>query len=146
MLRGVHAIGIDMNQRWLTGARRWLEAHQNADGGWGESCASYLDPTQKGIGESTASQTAWSLSGLCAFPQVNRRSIGRGIEFLLERQKRDGTWDESLPTGTGFPGVLYLRYDYYRISWPLRALASYAASLKKDCDEQYDRLKALCNP
>jgi squalene/oxidosqualene cyclase-like protein len=132
VLRGVCAIGIDMNQKWLARARHWLEAHQNLDDGWGESCASYLDSAEKGRGESTASQTAWSLMGLCAFPDVNRRSVHRGIAFLLERQKPDGTWDERVPTGTGFPGVLYLRYDYYRISWPLRALANYAARLEKD--------------
>jgi squalene-hopene/tetraprenyl-beta-curcumene cyclase len=135
-LRGVCAVGIDMNQRWLARARRWLEAHQNLDGGWGETCASYLDPAARGRGESTASQTAWSLMGLCAFPDVNRRSVRRGVAFLLERQKPDGTWDERLPTGTGFPGVLYLRYDYYRISWPLRALANCAARLGKDYDQQ----------
>ncbi|MBV8102740.1 MAG: squalene--hopene cyclase [Verrucomicrobia bacterium] len=131
VLRGVRSTGIDMNQKWLAKARRWVEAHQNSDGGWGESCASYLDVTEKGRGESTASQTAWSLMGLCAFPDVNRKSIARGIEFLLHRQRPDGTWDEDLQTGTGFPSVLYLRYDYYRIYWPLRALSIYAANVKR---------------
>jgi squalene-hopene/tetraprenyl-beta-curcumene cyclase len=136
VLRGVRAIGTDMNQKWLAKARRWLEAHQNVDGGWGESCASYLDSKEKGRGDSTASQTAWSLMGLCAFPEVNRSSICRGIEFLLDRQRPDGTWDENLQTGTGFPGVLYLRYDYYRIYWPLRALSIYAARVQRR-EEKY---------
>lgn len=131
VLRGLRSIGTDMNQKWLVKARRWVEAHQNLDGGWGESCASYLDVTEKGRGESTASQTAWSLMGLCAFPDVNRRNIHSGVEFLLDRQRRDGTWDEIPQTGTGFPGVLYLRYDYYRIYWPLRALSIYASHLKR---------------
>ncbi|HEX6565752.1 MAG TPA: squalene--hopene cyclase [Chthoniobacterales bacterium] len=127
VLRGIRAVGNDMNQRWVQRAGSWLEAHQNKDGGWGESCASYVDPTEKGSGETTASQTAWAVIGLCAFPELNRTRIDRGINWLLDRQRPDGAWDEELQTGTGFPSVLYLRYDYYRIYWPLRALAIYAS-------------------
>ena len=129
VLRGLRAIEMDMHADWIQHGREWLEAHQNDDGGWGESCASYVDPGAKASGQSTASQTAWALLGLCAFPELNRASIQRGIAYLLSSQKADGFWDENLPTGTGFPGVVYLRYDYYRIYWPLRALAIYASSL-----------------
>jgi squalene-hopene/tetraprenyl-beta-curcumene cyclase len=117
-----------MRADWIQHARQWLETHQNDDGGWGESCASYINCAEKGRGESTASQTAWALMGLCVFPELNRASIQRGIEYLLNNQKSDGFWDEHLQTGTGFAGVIYLRYDYYRIYWPLRALAIYASS------------------
>ncbi len=130
-LRGLQAIGADMDEDWIRHGRQWLEAHQNDDGGWGESCASYIDPGEKGRGGSTASQTAWALMGLCAFPELDRPSIGRGITYLVSNQGSDGSWDENPPTGTGFPGVLYLRYDYYRKYWPLRALAIYASRLKR---------------
>ncbi|MGA8657598.1 MAG: squalene--hopene cyclase [Chthoniobacterales bacterium] len=131
VLRGLRAIGTSMHEDWIQRGRQWLEAHQNDDGGWGESCASYLDPGEKGKAESTASQTAWALMGLCVFPELDRASIYRGVAYLLGRQRSDGTWDESLPTGRGFPGVLYLRYDYYRRYWPLRALAIYSSCLKR---------------
>lgn len=131
VLRGLQAIGFDMCAGWVQKGRQWLEAHQNKDGGWGESCASYVDPGQKARGQSTASQTAWALMGLCAFPELNRASIQRGVDYLLRSQKVDGSWDENLPTGTGFPEVLYLRYDYYREYWPLRALAIYSSCLKR---------------
>ena len=131
VLRGLQAIGIDTRADWIQRGRQWLETHQNEDGGWGESCASYLDPEEKGIGKSTASQTAWALMGLFAFPELDRASMRRGVAYLLGRQRSDGTWDENLQTGTGFPGVLYLRYDYYRKYWPLRALAIYSSSLKR---------------
>jgi squalene-hopene/tetraprenyl-beta-curcumene cyclase len=120
-----------MHEGWIQHGRQWLEAHQNDDGGWGESCASYIDTGQKGRGESTASQTAWALMGLCLFPELGRPSIQRGIAYLLRSQKPDGSWSESRPTGTGFPGVLYLRYDYYRRYWSLRALAIYSSCLKR---------------
>jgi squalene-hopene/tetraprenyl-beta-curcumene cyclase len=131
VLRGLRAIGIDTSADWIQRGRQWLETHQNDDGGWGESCASYLDPDQKGKGKSTASQTAWALMGLCAFPELDRASIRRGVAYLVGRQKSDGSWNENLETGTGFPGVIYLRYDYYRRYWPLRALAIYSSCLKR---------------
>jgi len=130
VLRGLQAVGIDMQESWVQRARRWLESCQNSDGGWGESCASYADLEQKARGQSTASQTAWALLGLCSFQDLNRASTKRGLAYLLRTQKEDGSWDEDLPTGTGFPEVLYLRYDYYRRYWPLRALAIYASRRK----------------
>ena len=42
----------------------WLRSVQNADGGWGETTDSYKDPSLRGNGPSTASQTAWALIGL----------------------------------------------------------------------------------
>ena len=125
MLRGLAAIGEPMEQPWIVRARDWLERCQNEDGGWGESPATYDDPTLRGKGESTPSQTAWALMGLCAFGDVNRCSIERGIEWLIRRQKSDGSWDEPQTTGTGFPKVFYLNYDMYRNNFPLLALATY---------------------
>ena len=126
VLRGLNAIGENMRQEWIQRAKDWLESCQNEDGGWGESCASYDDPSLKGKGTSTASQTAWALMGLCAAGDLDSRSIRRGIEFLMHTQKRDGSWNEQEITGTGFPKVFYLKYDMYRNNWPLLALATYA--------------------
>ncbi len=126
VLRGLRAIGEPMEQEWILRARDWLEGCQNDDGGWGESPATYEDPALKGRGESTPSQTAWALMGLCACGEPERRPIRRGIEFLLKTQNRDGSWDEPQTTGTGFPKVFYLSYDMYRNNFPLLALATYA--------------------
>jgi len=131
VLRGLRSIGEDMRQPWIVRARNWLESCQNEDGGWGETCASYDDPTLKGKGPSTPSQTAWALMGLVAAcdprdpAQLHRRTIRRGVDFLLERQSADGSWPEPETTGTGFPRVFYLRYDMYRNNWPLLALATW---------------------
>ena len=56
---------------------------------------------------------------------LDRRSIRRGIAYLLETQTESGSWEEPEVTGTGFPRVFYLRYDMYRNNWPLLALATY---------------------
>ena len=125
VLRGLRAIGEDMSQDWILRGRDWLESCQNADGGWGETCASYEDPTLKGKGESTASQTAWALMGICACGDLNRPSVQRGLRYLLSTQNGDGSWTEPQITGTGFPRVFYLKYDFYRQNFPLLALATY---------------------
>jgi len=131
VLRGLRGIGQDMRQHWVVRARDWLESCQNEDGGWGETCASYDDPTLKGKGPSTASQTAWALMGLIAAADptepaaLDRKSIRLGVEYLLATQAADGSWIEPEVTGTGFPRVFYLRYDMYRNNWPLLALATF---------------------
>jgi squalene-hopene/tetraprenyl-beta-curcumene cyclase len=122
VLRGLRTIGEDMRLPYVRRAVAWLKAHQNDDGGWGESLRSYDDPQFKGIGESTASQTAWAIMGLISAGEVHSPEVERGIEYLLETQKADGSWDEELFTGTGFPRVFYLRYHYYRHYFPMMAL------------------------
>jgi len=125
VLRGLRAIGQDMTQDWILRGRDWLESCQNSDGGWGETCATYENPATKGIGPSTASQTAWAVMGICACGDLDRSSIQRGLRFLLGSQKPDGSWEEPQITGTGFPGVFYLKYDMYRQNFPLLGLATY---------------------
>ena len=135
-LVGLAHVGQDMAEPWCRRAVAWLGRHQNADGGWGESCRSYRDPSSRGQGQSTASQTAWALMGLMAVVDPHDARVRRGIAFLLDRQRDDGGWDESEFTGTGFPGVFYLRYHLYSLYFPLMALGRYArlcGVLPEDC-------------
>jgi len=125
VLRGLAAIGYPMDQAWLLRGRDWLESCQNDDGGWGETCATYDDPSHKGLGPSTPSQTAWALMGLCACGNPDRQSIQTGVQYLINEQNEDGSWPEEETTGTGFPNVFYLKYDIYRNHFPLLALATY---------------------
>jgi squalene-hopene/tetraprenyl-beta-curcumene cyclase len=58
-----------------------------------------------------------------------------GIDYLIDSQRSDGTWDEEYCTGTGFPSVFYLSYTQYRNFFPLLALATYrktAAAMQDD--------------
>jgi squalene-hopene/tetraprenyl-beta-curcumene cyclase len=103
VLCGLRAVGEPMDQPYIRRAVQWLLLHQNADGGWGESCRSYEDPAHRGIGASTASQTAWALMGLLAAGAVRHEAVRRGVQFLLQTQTAEGTWDEPEFTGTGFP-------------------------------------------
>ena len=62
----------------------------------------------------------------------NNEALKRGIEYLTRTQNPDGSWTELETTGTGFPKVFYLKYDMYRNSWPLLALATYKKLLPKE--------------
>ncbi|GAC1443862.1 MAG: squalene--hopene cyclase [Vulcanimicrobiaceae bacterium] len=98
---------------------------QALDGGWGEDGASYY-PHQRGRSKgSTASQTAWAILALLNAGEGEHPAVARGIAYLLETQRADGTWDEPWYTAVGFPRVFYLRYHGYRAFFPLYALARY---------------------
>ncbi len=100
---------------------RWIQSVQNPDGGWGESPESYADPTRKGIGASTPSQTAWALLGLLSAGE-GAGSVQRGLEYLQATQLESGEWHDEAWTGTGFPEVFYLKYHLYATYFPLLAL------------------------
>lgn len=125
VLLGLRALEFPMDHPAARRAADWLESVQQADGGWGESCESYDDPSLKGQGPPTASQTAWAILGLLAAGRERSEAVRRGVQYLLDTQKADGTWDEPCYTGTGFPRVFYLKYHLYRIYFPLMALARY---------------------
>jgi squalene-hopene/tetraprenyl-beta-curcumene cyclase len=125
VLRGLAAIGEDVNQPFIRRAVGWLLQHQNSDGGWGESIRSYAEPSAKGRGISTPSQTAWAIMGLLAAGRGTEGALRSGIRYLLERQTAEGTWQEEAWTGTGFPRVFYLNYHGYRHYFPLMALGQY---------------------
>src|SRR5581483_8233576 len=123
-LRGLAASGESDREAHVLRAGEWLRSIQNADGGWGESCASY-DNGIYAPAPSTPSQTAWAILGLIAGGDSSSLSVRHGIEYLLETQRPDGSWDEELATGTGFPKVFYLNYHLYKDYFPLLALASF---------------------
>ncbi len=130
-LRGLLAAGESDREAPILRAGEWLRSIQNADGGWGESCASY-DAGTFVAAPSTASQTAWGLLGLLAGGDRTSSSVRKAVEYLIGTQRNDGTWHEDLATGTGFPRVFYLTYHLYRDSFPLLALAEYVRSRNGD--------------
>ena len=124
VLSGLHQAGEDMGSPYVRKAADWLISCQNNDGGWGETCASYDDPSLAGSGASTASQTAWALLALMAAGEAGHAAVKAGVRYLLASY--DNGWDERHFTGTGFPRVFYLRYHGYSLFFPVWALAVYA--------------------
>ncbi|HEX7106276.1 MAG TPA: squalene--hopene cyclase [Acidothermaceae bacterium] len=135
--------GVSPSAPSIKRAVRWLERHQNEDGGWGEDLRSYGDPSWIGRGASTASQTAWALLALLAAGQHNGAATRRGVAWLVDTQRSDGTWDEPNYTGTGFPGDFSINYHLYRLIFPVTALGRYVSAnrvidLTAEIPDQHD--------
>jgi squalene-hopene/tetraprenyl-beta-curcumene cyclase len=112
----------------------WLVDHQNEDGGWGETCQSYAEPSLRGWGKSTASQSAWALLGLIAAGAAENPAVERGVRYLIATQnesgKFSGSWWEDEFTGTGFPVHFFIKYHMYQHFFPLMALSHYRRATK----------------
>lgn len=125
-LCALNAAGQDPASEPVRRAVGWLVRVQNADGGWGESAASYdLHRKPYSASPSAASQTAWALLGLMAAGESDHPAVARGVAWLAANQGDDGFWEEPFHTATGFPRVFYLRYHGYAKFFPLWAMARY---------------------
>ncbi len=129
VLSGLASIGEDMSSPYIKRAIQWLKTCQNSDGGWGERCESYETGAQKGCGQSTPSQTAWAILGLIAANEGKSAEVLGGVQYLLNGQLPNGTWEEDEFTGTGFPKYFMIRYHNYRNCFPLLALGRFMALL-----------------
>jgi squalene-hopene/tetraprenyl-beta-curcumene cyclase len=134
-LVGLSAVGVPASDSMIKAGVNWLLAYQQPNGGWGESPDSYAEPRLRGQGPTTASQTAWALLGLLAAGEHAHPAVARGVRYLVERQRTDGTWDEPEFTGTGFPQVFYLRYHLYPMYFPLLALSTWATAIGERLEE-----------
>jgi squalene-hopene/tetraprenyl-beta-curcumene cyclase len=138
VLRALETVSL-ATREFCKRAVNWLRSVQKVDGSFGESLLSYDVPSTKGQGTSTASQTAWGLIGLLASAGTEDPAVAKAVAYLVHRQQADGSWSEPEFTGTGFPGVFYLKYHLYRNSFPVYALARYSNQSRKA--EEYCAVK-----
>ena len=132
--------GVSRDASWIKRAGAWVKSVQKADGSFGESANSYENPSLKGQGPSTASQTAWAAMILQEIYGANDPDLQRAVEWLARTQLTPadaadplknpdgdpaGSWCETEFTGTGFPKVFYLRYHMYRLYFPLMAMGRF---------------------
>ena len=126
VLMGLEEAGIGKEHERMRRAAVWLKSVQRDDGGWGEGCDTYFDPSKRGQGErSTSFHTAWALLGLMSAGEARSDSVRRGVDFLLRTQRPDGLWSDPDFNAPGFPRVFYLKYHGYDQYFPLLALARY---------------------
>jgi squalene-hopene/tetraprenyl-beta-curcumene cyclase len=114
IVAGLLAVGEPVNSPLVRRAVDWMLARQNSDGGWGESPAAFEDPGLAGTGPSSVQITGivtWALlrAGLRTDPRLSA-----AVQYLLERQQPDGSWDDRTCYGTIFP----LIHHYYTDTFP----------------------------
>lgn len=95
---------------------RWLESVQNSDGGWGEDMFGNLT-------DSTVEQTGWCTYALLLAAPENS-AARKGLEFLLSRQRPDGSWDASC-VGIYWEIIGGYADPIYAAVFPLLALNQY---------------------
>lgn len=122
---GLRAAGLPLSHPSFARASRWLVAHQRPDGGWAESYLGLLEDAPHDLehGEpSTVTQTAWALLTLMDIAPHETDAIERGLAYLRQMQRDDGTWPPETPSGVFF-NTSVLDYELYRQIFPVWALA-----------------------
>jgi squalene-hopene/tetraprenyl-beta-curcumene cyclase len=92
VLQGLARVGADTSEPWVRRSVGFLVSRQNGDGGWGELPESYRDPALAGRGPSMPPLTGLVLTGLIDAGEGSSEAVARGIAYLLDRQRTDGTW------------------------------------------------------
>jgi squalene-hopene/tetraprenyl-beta-curcumene cyclase len=125
VLRGLRALGMDMRQPWLLKRARLAGERATRGRRLGRTLRHVRRPGLQGPGAQHRLANRLGRHGPVRLrgPQPPERPGGH--RHLIRTQNADGTWTELEATGTGFPRVFYLKYDMYRNSWPLLALATY---------------------
>ena len=121
-LPALEACGLPPDHPAIRRALAWLDSVQQPSGAFGEDILSYQDPSARGRGAATPSQTAWALLAYIAGGSAKGLSTRRTAEYLCQSQRPDGDWDEQHYTGTGFPLDFMIGYHLYRLTFPLLAL------------------------
>jgi squalene-hopene/tetraprenyl-beta-curcumene cyclase len=126
VLMALEEEGLGAKHEAVRRGAAWLKSVQRADGGWGEGCDTYFEPSKRGQAErSTSFHTAWAAMGLMSAGEAHSGSVQRGIDFLLRTQRENGFWSDPEFNAPGFPRVFYLKYHGYDKYFPLLALARY---------------------
>jgi squalene-hopene/tetraprenyl-beta-curcumene cyclase len=127
VLVGLMAVGESPDRSYIQKAVAWLQSVQNPiHGGFGESALSYRNIDYAGVGDPTASQTAWALLGIMAAGQTTSPSAKAAAGYLDREFKQLGRWQDLSTTGTGHPGIISMDYPSYPYAFSLMALSIFS--------------------
>jgi squalene-hopene/tetraprenyl-beta-curcumene cyclase len=130
VVTGLAKCGVDPQTPWVASGLDFLERVQQADGAWGESVASYQDPTLAGKGPPVRSITGFGLWALSAGGRATSDAARRGVSYLLATQQLDGGWLDDAMQGVLMPGVGYYRNATFSVYVPLEALGTWRSSVR----------------
>jgi squalene-hopene/tetraprenyl-beta-curcumene cyclase len=130
VLQGLARVEADLSAPWVRRAVAFLTERQNADGGWGELPDSYRDPSLAGRGPSMPPLTGLVLTGLIDAGEAWSGAVARGIAYLLDQQRGDGSWPHRdwlqaiVP-----PDTFYILAEAAK-HYPVEALAHFLAAAR----------------
>jgi 2,3-oxidosqualene cyclase len=122
----LRAAGAERNDRTIARAAAWLIEKQKSDGGWGEHYSGCLTATYVEHTESQAVMTSWAILALLESVGPGHEAVRRGIGWLCQSQRADGSWLDGAVNGVFF-GSAMLTYRLYPAYFPLWALNRYSA-------------------
>ncbi|MET0286219.1 MAG: terpene cyclase/mutase family protein [Polyangiales bacterium] len=126
-LEGLRAAGVSGSDPRIKRAVSFLEQHQQADGGWGETPESNYSRRYVHSDGGQAVMTAWAVLGLIAAGRGQSSAVQRGVQFLIDRQRADGSYPAEGIAGM-FNKSCAIHYDNYTKVFPLWALAQARAA------------------
>lgn len=75
-------------------------------------------------------QTAWAVLALLAAGLHGHDSVRRGVDYLLQCQQADGSWQQSLHLATSVSEHTVIRASADETVYPLAAIGSFQKLLK----------------
>jgi squalene cyclase len=119
---GLVAAGVRKGDPALERACAFLLRHQSADGSWGETPESCRLRRYVQAEQGQAVMTSWAVLALIAAGREGTAPVERGLDFLVSRQKADGSFPEEHTAGM-FNKTCAIHYDHYLDIFPLWALS-----------------------
>jgi squalene cyclase len=134
VLRGLAAVGADLDAQFVEDAVAFLLSRRGDDGGWTESVKSYADPT---LGRKPNERSNPCLTGLVLSALIESGhgdKVQSGIKFLIDSHKKDAGGRASEANArkaeidslhTLYPPSLFYTLPQTVLQLPLEALALY---------------------
>jgi squalene/oxidosqualene cyclase-like protein len=122
----LRAAGAERTDPALIRSAKWLVGKQKSDGGWGEHFSGCLNGSYVEHPQSQAVMTSWALLALIDVVGPDVEPVRRGIAWLCQTQRPDGSWPDGAVNGVFF-GAAMLSYRLYPAYFPHWVLNRYRA-------------------
>ncbi|MEY4576857.1 MAG: hypothetical protein RL701_1560, partial [Pseudomonadota bacterium] len=127
VLLGLRSVGADLRAEWVRRGLHWLISVQNPDGGWGEGPESYRDPKLAARAPSMPALTGLVVAALIDVGEGDSAAVTRGVQYLLDEQRADGSWLNRQYLHTNIPPDTFYVLPAAARFYPQEALGKYLA-------------------